>query len=106
MKTVVIVLGVLILISLGVIVVGVIKKAQDLGESGETITAIAPRGGFGEIQVEAPPGSRLVGVTASGERAILRIRVRDGSDQLVIVDLGSGERLGTLIVAPAPLVQD
>jgi hypothetical protein len=108
LKRVVIVLGMLIVISFAVVIWGVVRDSEPMmsGETAETMAAVAPRGGFGEVNVAVPSGSRLVEVTADGERGLLRMRLRDGSDKVIIVDLGTGEVLGALIVDPGPLVQE
>jgi hypothetical protein len=108
LKRVVIVLGVLIVVSLAIVVWGVARNAGMMmaGGSDATIPGTAPRGGFGEVAVAVPSGSRLVGVTADGERGLLRMRLRDGSDKVIIVDLGTGKVLGALVVDPGPLVQE
>ena len=108
LKRVVIGLGVLIVISLAVIVWGVARNAGRMmsGDAAPALSypAAAPRGGFGEVPVDVPSGSRLMGVTAAGERGLLRLRLRDGSEKVVVVDLGTGAVLGTLVVAPGPLI--
>jgi hypothetical protein len=108
LKRVVIVLGILIVISFAVVIWGVTRESETMMSGGATATmaGTAPRGGFGEVPVAVPSGSRLVGVTADGERGLLRMRLRDGSDKVIIVDLGTGKVLGALVVDPGPLVQD
>ncbi len=106
LKRVVIALGVLIVISLAVVVWGVARNASKLVAGDPAVPTAEPRGGFGDVTVDAPSGSRLVGVSAAGERGLLRLRLRDGSEKVVIVDLGTGKVLGTLVVAPGPLVQE
>lgn len=108
LKRVVIVLGILIVISFAVVIWGVTRESETMmtGETTATMVGTAPRGGFGEVPVAVPSGSRLVGVTADGERGLLRMRLRDGSDKVIIVDLGTGKVLGALVVDPGPLVQE
>ena len=108
LKGVVIGLGVLIVISLAIVVWGVARNAGSMMSDAQStsLTVAAPRGGFGDVTVAVPSGSRLVDVTADGERGLLRMRLRDGSDKVIIVDLGTGKVLGALVVDPGPLIQE
>lgn len=46
--------------------------------------------------IDLPSGAEIVSTTATGERLILLIGLPGGRRQLVIVDMGSGARLGTI----------
>jgi hypothetical protein len=93
LKTIVIVLGVLIVAALAV-VVGTI--AVRLGGPGTPLAGP----GFGERTLALPEGARLVGIAAAGDRLALHVELPDGSARLVMVDARTGERLGSLDLVP------
>ena len=49
-------------------------------------------------KIELPAGGRILDMTSSGDRLVLRIALPDASERLVVVDLARGRQLGTLEV--------
>ena len=65
-------------------------------------TASAPKTVFGTIDLDVPPGSRIVAVAPSGDTVLLTLQTpkADGADLLVIVDLTNGTVLGQVRLTP------
>ncbi len=54
---------------------------------------------FGDVSVEIPPGARVSDFSASGDRLVLRVIMADQEQRLIVVDLLSGNLLGTIRLA-------
>jgi hypothetical protein len=57
---------------------------------------------FGDKTIELPRNGRLVGVHTEAGRLILRVLLPGNRETLIVLDLATGERLGTVTVQPAP----
>jgi Family of unknown function (DUF6476) len=57
---------------------------------------------FTATAVEIPRGARIEAMTTAANRLILDLVLPDGKHQLVVLDLASGVRLGTIELHPAP----
>ena len=86
LKILVGVMGVLIVLGVAAIVYGIATRL-DLSRP------VALDG-----KVELPAGGRIVDMTSSGDRLVLRVALPDASERLVVVDLARGRQLGTLEV--------
>ena len=104
LKTLVIVLGVMIVAGIAVIGVTIYHRATNpvnspvppsAKPSTEPVVRTGPGPGFGKVALDLPPGSRIVETTAEGDRLILRLRLADGGWQILILDMATGKRLGT-----------
>ncbi|MCH7544417.1 MAG: hypothetical protein IIB65_12365 [Proteobacteria bacterium] len=108
LKTLVIVLGVVIVAGIAVIGVTIYHRATNpvnspVPDSPKPAAKPAPKPatepgfgpGFGRVVLELPPGSRVVEMTAEDDRLILRLRLADGGRQILILDMATGKRLGT-----------
>lgn len=112
LKTLVIVLGVMIVAGIAVIGVTIYHRATNLVNSpvpASTEPAAKPSAepdvrtgpgpgfgpGFGKVGLDLPSGSRIVEMTAEDGRLILRLRLADGGWQILILDMATGKRLGT-----------
>ena len=87
-----------------VIVVTIIQRAGNLAADREpaeaAATGEAAPATFGDQQVSIPAGDRIVAMIATGDRLILRLDRPDGGEYLVVVDLKTGTRLGTIRLGP------
>ena len=92
------------LIVAGVIVIGVTIAGRMSGPAeppamaGTAARAAAP---FGDVSVAVPAGASLAGITAAGDRLVLRLRLADGRESLLVLDLATGHRLGSIALEPA-----
>jgi hypothetical protein len=55
----------------------------------------------GTTVVDLPPGARVESSEVAGDRLVLRLAMPDGGGRLLIFDLRSGARLGTVELRPA-----
>lgn len=114
LKVLVVAMGVLIVAGLAVIGVTLVKRigggsaAPLTGASAPALSAaglaIGGLGGaqFGDKNIELPRNGRLVGVHTEAGRLILRVLLPGNRETLIVLDLATGERLGTVTVQPAP----
>ena len=126
LKALVIFLGVLILAGMAVIAVTLYNRATDpergffrkTPESASApISASTPAStpvrtpvpnaastagarAFAETRISTAAGSRVLGMTAAGDRLILRLALAGGGERLIVVDLVTGGVLGRIEVAP------
>jgi hypothetical protein len=84
LKVLVVAMGVLIVLGVGAIVYGIATRL-DLSKP------VAFDG-----RVELPAGGRILDMTASGDRLVLRVAMPDGGERLILVDLSRGKALGAL----------
>jgi hypothetical protein len=102
LKTVVIVLGVLIVIGAGIVIVTIANRLTG-GPSrpAEPAVAGAAPGAFGTVQVPLPARCRVQSATPSGDRLVLQlVGNADECRQILVVHLGTGELLGRLDLVP------
>jgi hypothetical protein len=52
--------------------------------------------------IEIPRGARIEAMTAGADRLVLDMMLPDGERQLLVIDLTSGARLGTIELRSAP----
>jgi hypothetical protein len=100
LKGIVIGLGALIFVGLAVVVATIVHRAGQPMAAPQPVvkTEIIPEVpvAFGSKKLDLPPGSRLIEIRPDGDRLILRVRQVGGIEQLVIVSLLTGERLGSI----------
>jgi hypothetical protein len=54
---------------------------------------------FGDVSVDIPPGAHVADFSASGDRLVLRVIMPDQQQRLLVVDLLTGNLLGTIKLA-------
>lgn len=57
---------------------------------------------FSAPAITIPKGARVAAMTAGESRLVLRLELPGGAQQILILDLASGRRLGTIALEPAP----
>jgi hypothetical protein len=99
LKAIVIGFGVLILIGFSVLVVALFQRGGEVVEkAGEPAAGGAVEGtvrrAFGDRSIPIPRGGRIEEMVAEGDRLILRLRLPEGAERLLVLDLNSGALLG------------
>jgi Family of unknown function (DUF6476) len=89
MKILVTVIGIVIVVGFGV-VAAVIAGRLSRRESASAARA------FVASAIEIPRGARIEAMTASADRLILDLALPDGGRKIIVVDLATGNRLGTI----------
>ncbi len=103
LKGLVVGLGVLIVISFGLLIYGIVAKIADPEFKVVAEKAGAPPAApasFGEVRLALPAGCTVVDMQTEGERLFLRTGPAGVCERIVIVDVATGQPLGTLVVAP------
>ncbi|MCW5752320.1 MAG: hypothetical protein KIT81_14360 [Alphaproteobacteria bacterium] len=99
LKAVVILLGVAILISGAVVIWGITTRVGGKAERGSVASAGLVRAGepaaFGVRKLELPRSSRIIEMRPDGDRLLLRVRDVGGAEQIILLDMNTGERLGS-----------
>jgi hypothetical protein len=85
LKVLVVVMGALIVVGVGVLLYGL---ATRLGPAGG--------GGAADGRIALPAGGKIVDMTASGDRLVLRVALPDTTERLLVVDLAHGRQVGAL----------
>ena len=98
LKVLVIVMGVAILAGIGVLG-ALIAGKMATPRSTATLVAGAP---FTAPPLDIPAGARIATMASGSDRLVLDLALADGGHELVIVDLKSGRKLGTIPLRRAP----
>lgn len=95
LKALVIIMGLLIVAGLGLVVYGFAARAPD---------AVGGAAGFGEVDLPLPAGCVIAASETAEGRLILRLDgpPEAGCQQVVVLDLDSGEVLGRVTARPGP----
>lgn len=107
-KALVIFMGVLIVAGMVALVYGMITQVGKLSDNDKASseTVIPTEGvqsntkGFGSIAAPLPNGAEVLETDISGSVMTLRYRRPDGIQEILVLDLGAGESLGTVSLQP------
>jgi hypothetical protein len=97
LRILVVVMGIMLVVGFAALI-AIIAGRISRGGPAPATTARA----FGSRAVEIPRGSRIEAMTAGPERLVLSLLLPDGGRQLLVIDLATGSRLGTIELQPAP----
>ena len=103
LKVLVIVMGVLLVagvIGLGFAVQYRLNHPRQTPPSGPPAAAIGPVGRPSAMTLDLPPGARVIGSEASGDRLVVRVELAGGSEELIIVNLVTGAPVATVTLRP------
>jgi len=100
LKLIVIVMGVLIFAASGMLIYGLVTRGGK--ESGSAGTAAPASRSFGTIDAALPPGATIAGVSVDGGRAVVRVQLPGGGEELRVFDLASGAALGVIRLRATP----
>lgn len=102
LKILVVVLGILIVISMGLLGWGIYGKlAQRSAAPDKNASATARSfGELGEVKVELPTGCTLVEMRPHGDRLYLRTGPVGLCERILVLDAATGRLLGTLVLRP------
>jgi hypothetical protein len=100
LKTLVIVLGVLLVGGTVTLVAAIIWRGSRPADGAPRPPAIV--GKPFESTLDLPAGAAVAAMETAGERLILQVALPDGRRQIVIVDMRNGARLGTIELQGRP----
>ena len=95
MKVLVIVMGVMLVAGVIVLVVAI------AGRVSQKPTAIGTQP-FAAAPIEIPPGARIEAMSAGPDRLVVDVLLGDGTRQLIVIDLATGQRRGTIPLRAPP----
>jgi hypothetical protein len=96
LKILVVVMGVMLIAGVATLAVVI---AGRVSRGGPGTASPQP---FAASQIELPKGARIENISAGGDRLVIDLVLPDGNRQLVIIDLATGRRLGTIPLRTAP----
>jgi hypothetical protein len=94
LKILVVVMGVMLVVGFAALVAGIAARVSRSGSSPLRVFAAQP--------IDIPRGARIEAITAGSDRLVLGLELPDGNRQLLIIDLATGARLGTVELRPSP----
>jgi Family of unknown function (DUF6476) len=93
LKTLVVVMGIMLIGGFAVLVAIIIGRVSHGG---------APPRSFAPAAIDIPQGARIEAMTAGTDRLILDLALPDDRRELVVIDLVTGTRLGTIELRATP----
>jgi hypothetical protein len=96
LKILVVVMGIMLIVGFAVLVVMI---AGRMSRGGST-----PNAGraFAAAAIDIPRGARIEAMTAGADRLVLGLALPEGGRQILIIDLATGSRLGTIELHATP----
>ncbi len=95
LKILVVVLGVMIVVTFAVVVAVIAGRLSRGGSAG------AGRS-FADTTLDLPRGARIEAMAAGTDRLVLELALPEGGRRLVVIDLATGARLGTIELRSSP----
>jgi len=95
LKILVVVMGVMLVVGFAALVAVIVGRVS----RGPAATAAH---GFGSPAIDIPRGAHIEAMTAGSDRLILALELPEGGRQLVVIDLATGSRLGTIELHSVP----
>ena|ERR1700757_4222680 len=96
LKVLVVVMGIMLVVGFAVLVAAVIGKTSRSGSIPN------PTRTFANAAIDIPRGARIEAMTIGADRLALALALPQGDRQLVVIDLGTGTRVGTIELHPSP----
>ncbi|HTV43751.1 MAG TPA: DUF6476 family protein [Stellaceae bacterium] len=93
----VVIMGVVIVVGFGVVAAVIAGRMS----RGAPVAGTAIAGHSFATSLDLPQGARIAAMTTAPDRLILQLALPDGSSRLVILDLATGARLGSIALKPA-----
>jgi hypothetical protein len=101
LTVVVVIMGILIVAGLTALAVGIAHRAAHAIGSAEAPRATGPTP-FVAAPIDLPKGAHVTAISAGASRLVVAVTLPDGSQQIIVVDLATGRRLGTIPLHAAP----
>jgi len=107
-KASVIIMGLLIVLGMGLLVYGFATRLgkapseEQAVDNGPLVPLAGPATGFGDVPVPLAAGEIVLHMQAEGARLLLRTKLADGTENIRVYDLATGEALGRFVLERAP----
>ena len=96
LKILVVVMGIMLVVGFAVLVAAI------AGRISRGRPAPSPPPAFAAEAIDIPRGARIEAMTAGTDRLIVGLALPQGDRQLMVIDLATGTRLGTIELHVAP----
>ncbi len=96
LKLLVVVMGILLIAGFAVVVVTIMSRMTQRGTPAAPATAATHPAPFGQTTVTLPADSLVMEVQGAGDRILLRLDLKDGTEMLVVLDAVTGTELGRI----------
>ena len=96
LKILVVVMGVMLIVGFAALIAVIAGRVSRGGPSPATACV------FAGPSIDIPRGARIEAMTAGPDRLILALTLPEGGRQLLVIDLATGTRLGTIELHPVP----
>lgn len=96
LKIAVVVMGVLLVVGTVALMVAIATRAS------HKPAEPAVRAEYAAPPIDLPAGSRIEAMTAGPDRLVINLLLADGTRQLLVIDLATGRRLGTIPLRTPP----
>jgi hypothetical protein len=93
LKILVVVMGIMLVGGFATLVAMIAKRVSDKGAAPP---AAAPAAPFAAAPIDLPAGTQIDTMAVGADRLILNVIAPDGRRELLVIDLASGRRLGTI----------
>ena len=94
LKVLVVVMGVLLIAGVAVVIVTIMSRLTQ--KATPAVTAAAHLAPFDNTTVMLPPDSLVMEVQGTGDRILLRLDLKDGTEMLLVLDAATGTELGRI----------
>lgn len=94
LKVLVVVMGVLLIAGVAVVIVTIMSRLTQKATPAAPVTAHLAS--FGNTTVVLPPDSLVMEVQGAGDRILLRLDLKDGTEMLLVLDAATGTELGRI----------
>jgi len=95
LKALTVVMGVMILVGVAVLIAVIAGRLTRAGRPGEAAPYMA-------APIDLPRGARIEMMAAGADRLVLDLILPEGGRQLLILDLATGRRIGTIDLRNGP----
>jgi hypothetical protein len=96
LKILVVVMGIMLVVGFAVLIAAL---AGRMSHSGSTPTTTRT---FAGAAIDIPPGACIEAMAVGTDRLVLALALPEGGRQLVVIDLVTGARLGTIELRASP----
>jgi Family of unknown function (DUF6476) len=93
LKALVVVMGIMLIGGFAVLVVAIIGRVSHSG---------SPRPAFSATAIDIPREARVEAMTTGSDRLVIDLLLPESRRQLIVIDLTTGVRLGTIELRAAP----
>jgi hypothetical protein len=92
LKVLVVVMGIMLIGGVGVLVAVIAGRLSHKGAAPRSFAAA----------IDVPPGARIEAMATGADRLVLAMVLPEGGRQLLVIDLTTGARIGTVELRAAP----